>query len=84
MTAVPFDTLKYAQKLCVAGIPAEQAAGMAQAFTETVNLANIVTEPLLRSELERFELRMTVRMGVIAAASIGLLLTLERLLPPAG
>ena len=78
MTAVPFDTLKFSRKLRDAGVPPEQADGMVEAMADTMTSAELVTTPLLKSELERFEVRMTVRFGVMLATAFGLLIALDR------
>ena len=86
MTAVPFDTLKYARKLRDAGLPAEQAEGMADALVDSMTASDLATKSDLRdfatkSDLRELELRLTIRMGVIVVAGVGLMLTLERLFP---
>ena len=84
MTAVPFDTLKYARKLRDAGMPAEQAEGMADALVDSMTASDLATKADLRdfatkSDLRELELRMTIRFGVMLATAVGLLVALDRL-----
>ncbi|HET8996523.1 MAG TPA: hypothetical protein VFN42_07640 [Acetobacteraceae bacterium] len=44
MNAVPFDTLKMAQRLQVAGFSAPQASGAAEALAEALTGANLATK----------------------------------------
>lgn len=86
MTAVPFDTLKYARKLRDAGVPPDQAEGMADALVDSMAASDLATKSDLqhfatKSDLREVELRLTIRMGVIVAAGVGLMLTLDRLFP---
>lgn len=55
MNAVPFDTLKMAQRLEAAGFPATQAAGASEALAEALVGADLATKSdiaSLRSELK--------------------------------
>src|SRR4051794_9010381 len=44
MNAVPFDTLKMAQRLGAAGFAAPQAAGMAEALAEAMSGSDLATK----------------------------------------
>ena len=51
MTAVTFDTLKFAKKLEAAGLPAPQAEAIAEAFREATS-EELVTRDYLDARLE--------------------------------
>jgi hypothetical protein len=76
--AFAFDTLGYAKKLRSAGIPQDQAEAHAEAAREFV-MAELVTKHDLESAMDRLSLRITVRMGVMLAAAIAVLATINQL-----
>jgi hypothetical protein len=82
MTAITFDTLKYAKTLKDAGVGAEQAEAQAVALSEVleVNLKDLVTKEHLDAKLALLEQRMTVRLGTMMAAAVGVGLALAKLL----
>ena len=53
MTAITFDTLKYANRLKAANVPAQQAEAEAEALSEVleVNMQELVTKEDLRREI---------------------------------
>jgi hypothetical protein len=72
MTAAPFDTLKLSRQLRErARLDQEQAEGFAEAFQEQI---------ATKTDLALLEQRLTIKMGAIAAAAIGILLALEKLI----
>jgi len=79
MTTAPFDRLKLARRLDSAGFTRDQATGAAEALADSMHGAEIATRP----DLERLELRLTIRFGVMLAAAIGVLVTVQQLFPPA-
>lgn len=88
MTAITFDTLKFANTLKNAGVPPAQAEAEAKALSEVleVNLKDLATkEDLVRME-ERFEAklvlleqRMVIKLGGLMVVAIGVVATLVRL-----
>jgi hypothetical protein len=60
MSAIGFDTLKFARKLKEAGVPNEQAEAQAEVLGEAFlyNLDQIVTRDYMDPRLERIEARM--------------------------
>jgi hypothetical protein len=76
--AFAFDTLGYAKKLRSAGVPQDQAEAHAEAAREFV-MAELVTKQDLESAMDRLSLRITVRMGVMLAAAIAVLATINQL-----
>ena len=73
--ALAFDTLAYAKKLKQAGVPEQQAEIQAEA------LATIVDEKLAtKRDLKELEMRLTLRMGTIAAGAITILAILIKIL----
>jgi len=88
MNAITFDTLKYANRLKKAGFTPEQAEEQAGALSEVleVNLKELATKAdiaMLKQEMEarfvQFEQRMTIKLGTILAASIGVAAVLIKL-----
>ncbi len=74
MNAVPFDTLKMAQRLEAAGFAAPQAAGASEALAEAITGSNLATKSdLLRDFAEiagvRTELKAT-RNELLAAIEL--------------
>ena len=73
--ALAFDTLAYAKKLKQAGVPEQQAEMHAEA------LATIVDEKLAtKRDLKELEMRLTIRVGAIAAGAITILAILIKIL----
>lgn len=77
--AVAFDSLAYAQRLRAAGVPPEQVEAHAEATRKYIML-ELVTKEDLRLALDNLTLRLTVRMGVMLAAAVGILGTLDAVL----
>jgi hypothetical protein len=80
MTVVwAFDTLGYAKRLREAGVPNPQAEGHAEAarefiMTELVTKQDLLAlENRLETKIDTQTLRLTVRLGGIAAAGFGIL-----------
>ena len=92
MTTMTFDSLGYFEKLKAAGFTEEQAKVQANAMREVIEerLATkadlIQLEERLRneirkmeSEMQKLELRMTLKLGAMLAASVALVSTLVKL-----
>ena len=83
--AYAFDTLGYAKRLRDAGVPNPQAEAHAEAarefiMTELVTKQDLLaTKQELQAAVDTLTLRLTVRLGGIVAAGIGILALLERL-----
>ena len=75
MGAVAFDTLSYANKLKSAGFTQEQAEIQAQAFAEIIE-DRLAT----KQDLKELEMRLTIRLGGMMAASIAIMAALVKLL----
>jgi hypothetical protein len=80
-----FDTLAYSKRLRDHGIPQEQAEAHAEAIREFV-MADLATKPDLQAlsahvdaKFDTLSLRLTVRLGIIFVAGIGLLAALIKL-----
>ena len=86
MATVSFDTLRFSRKLQDAGFSPEQAVGEAEAFADAsgetlatkTDIGNAVSQ--LRVDMREMELRMTLRMGVMLGAAIGILVALDKLI----
>ncbi len=86
MTTIAFDTLGYFEKLKNAGFTEEQAKAQANALREVIEerLATkgdlVQMELRLTSEMQKLELRMTLKLGAMLAASVAIVATLVKLL----
>jgi hypothetical protein len=67
-----FDTLGYAKRLRDAGVPMPQAEAHAEATREFV-MTELVTKQDLQTAIDTQTLRLTVRLGGIVAAGVGVL-----------
>jgi hypothetical protein len=77
--AYAFDTLGYAKRLRDAGVPNPQAEAEF-IMTELVTKQDLLaTRQELQAAVDTLTLRLTVRLGGIVAAGIGILALLERL-----
>ncbi|MDR2155462.1 MAG: CCDC90 family protein [Burkholderiaceae bacterium] len=78
MATATFDTLKYADTLEAAGFSREQAKAQASALSDAleVNLKDLAT----KADLRELELRMTVKLGAMLAAAVGIGLALAKIL----
>jgi hypothetical protein len=111
VSVVAFDTLRFAKRLEVAGVPPEQAAATAAAFAEATgdmiatkievgdlrrDLAAVRAElkadiaalrqemiaefAAVRAEMKALELRMTIKLGTMMAATVALAAAIQKLL----
>jgi hypothetical protein len=78
MATVAFDTHAYIKKLKSAGVSEEQAEVQAEALSNALG-EELVTKQYLKAEIERLELRLTVKMGALIALAVGIIATLLRL-----
>ena len=82
MTTLAFDTLKAAKALRAAGFDDAQA----EALTEQIGVAvgeNVATKndvAAVRSDMEKLELRMTIKMYAAIAGGVGLIKALDFLI----
>lgn len=75
MSTMTFDTHKFVKRLTEAGMPTIQAEILAE------EQARLIDERLAtKDDLERLELRLTLRLGSMMAAAIALVATLVKLL----
>lgn len=63
-----FDTLAFVKRLSAAGMEPRQAEALAEALT-----AHAFDELATKDDLKDLELRLTIRMGALAAATIAIL-----------
>lgn len=91
--AIAFDTLAYAKKFIAAGFTQQQAEAQAEALAEIID-ERLATkqdilmlkkdmkelETLLRHDMKEMELRLTIRLGAMMAASIAIVAALVKLL----
>jgi hypothetical protein len=94
MNAVPFDTLKLADRLQAGGFTAELARTFASSLADAANAADVVTKPYLDDRLvaleqrlnlddrlAALEQRLTIRLGGMLVVAVGVLLAAIRYLP---
>ena len=77
MTAVPFDTLKLADRLQSGGFSAEQSRAAASALADAMAGAELAT----KADLRDLEQRLTIRLGGMLVVAVGVLLAAIRYLP---
>jgi hypothetical protein len=80
MSAVPFDTLKLADRLAAGGFTPEQARAAASALVDVAEGADIAT----KRDLVDLEQRLTTRLGGLLVVAVGVLLAAIRYLPVSG
>ncbi len=73
-----FDTLEFARRLKGAGFSDQQAEVLAEATRDLV-ADEMVTKSFLQSEMEKLSMRLTIRMGTIAAVSVAALAAIIKL-----
>ena len=88
MNAVPFDTLKMAQRLEAAGFSGNQAAGASEALAEAITGMELATKSDLhreisgvRADLELLRRDMTIKFGGMIFVAVGVLLAAMRYMP---
>lgn len=69
-----FDTVTYARALHQAGMPSKQALAIAEATRD-----NVMSDLVTKADMEKYELRIVIKLGGIIAAGIGLLAVLMKL-----
>ena len=74
-STIAFDTLAYAKRLIAAGVPAKQAEIQVEIFAEIID-EQIAT----KRDLKEMEMRITIRLGSMMAASIAIVAVLVKLL----
>ena len=73
-----FDTLEYARRLKGAGFSDQQAEVLTEATRDLI-ADEMVTKSFLQSEMEKLSMRLTIRMGTIAAVSVAALAAIIKL-----
>lgn len=68
MAQIGFDTLAFVKRLAAAGMNTRQAEAIAEGLTE-----HAFTDLATKSDLKDLELRLTIRMGALSAATIAIL-----------
>ena len=86
MSVITFDTLKFAERLEKAGLTREQASAFAEAqkdvFSEALDTQIATKSDIVRLEnrIEQMELKLTIKLGALIAASIGIVAALVKLM----
>lgn len=72
MSASTFNAITYANKLKQAGLDGKIADVEAEQMSNLIN-NDLVTKTFLASELGKLELKLTIKLGAIMIAGMGLL-----------
>lgn len=89
MSAITFDTLKFANRLKAAGVPDKQAEAEAEVLAEAleVNLKDLSTKAdllaakvELQQEMRMLEQRLIIKLGALIALAISIVAALVKLL----
>jgi hypothetical protein len=89
MSAITFDTLKFANRLKSAGVPDKQAEAEAEVLAEVleVNLKELSTKADLQEakleiqqEMKMMEQRLIIKLGALLTLAIGIVAVLVKLL----
>lgn len=83
MSAITFDTLKFADTLKAAGVPDKQAEAEARAVAAAIGEVDVATKrdiEDLRKDMQAMELRLTIKLGTLIATSIAIVAALVKLL----
>ncbi|MFN3958079.1 MAG: DUF1640 domain-containing protein [Tepidimonas ignava] len=85
MTALTFDTLKFARRLKEAGMDPRLAEGQAEALAEALeaNLENLATKADiadLRKDMQLMEQRLIIKLGSMMVVAVGVVAALAKLL----
>ena len=75
MSTLIFDTHKFIKRLTEAGMPLGQAEVLAEEQTKLID-ERLAT----KDDLKMMELRLTMKMGALIAAGIGIVATVTKLL----
>jgi len=75
MSPLTFDTHKFIKRLTEAGMPLGQAEVLAEEQTKLID-ERLAT----KDDLKMMELRLTMKMGALIAAGIGIVATVTKLL----
>jgi hypothetical protein len=82
MTGAPFDTLKLARQLRdKAGFKPEHAEAAAEALSDAVGGAELVTKTELTTGLRDLEQRLTIKFGGMLVVAVGVILAALRYMP---
>ncbi|MCX7814454.1 MAG: DUF1640 domain-containing protein [Tepidimonas ignava] len=85
MTALTFDTLKFARRLKEAGMDPRLAEEQAEALAEALeaNLENLATKADiadLRKDMQLMEQRLIIKLGSMMVVAVGVVAALAKLL----
>ncbi len=75
MSTITFDTHRFVKRLTEAGMPIAQAEVLAEEQTKLID-ERLAT----KDDLKMMELRLTMKMGALIAAGIGIVATVTKLL----
>lgn len=77
MSTITFDTLEFTRKLREAGFDEKQAETVVRVLVEAQE--RLVTREHFDAKLEALELRLTIKLGGLIAAGVGIIAALLKL-----
>ncbi len=78
MVTIIFDTLKFVKRLKAAGFEEDQAEALSDAFMESHETA--IADLATKTDLKELEMRITIRLCVMMAATIAIIAALVKIL----
>lgn len=82
MSTITFDTLKFADTLKQAGVPAVQAEAEARAVAAAIGEVDVATRrdiDDMKKEMIAMELRIVVKLGAFITVATGIIIAMMRL-----
>lgn len=76
MSALTFDTHQFVKTLEQRGFTQDQAEGINDALKNALTVAEVAT----KNDLQEMEYRLTIKLGTLIAAAIGIVAALVKLL----
>jgi hypothetical protein len=76
MSAITFDTHQLVKELQQRGFSAEQAEGINDALKNALTVGEVAT----RRDLKELELNLTIKIGALIVAAIGLITAIQKVI----
>lgn len=76
MTTLTFDTHRFVKTLEQRGFTEDQAEGINDALKDALTIAEVAT----KHDIRELEYRLTLKLGTLIAAAIGIVATIHKLM----
>lgn len=76
MSTLTFDTHQFVKKLEQRGFTSDQAEGINDALKDALTVAEVAT----KHDLKELEYRLTIKLGMLIAAAIGIVATIVKVI----